>query len=175
MLMIRVSALTAVVVFFSLVATGCGPGKADVSGTVNLDGKPVHSGKIVFIPAQGVAVSGPVDNGKYSLKGVPSGEAVVTVDNIDVRKAVEQASKYSEPKGGTGAGAVPGGAGANMPPEAKAALEKQMQAMAEGAKRTKDLIANYRAIPEKYADPKATDLKFKVGSSATFDIDLKSK
>jgi len=164
----------ALVVFLALSVLGCGRGTATVSGTVTLDGKPLSAGKIVFIPKGAPAVAGEVKDGQYSVQGVPTGDATVTVDNKEVKQLVDQSRKISHgPVEGTLSGKVP--AGVNMTPEAKAALEKQQQASAEAMRREKELIANYRPIPDKYGDPNGSGLKFNVGSSSTFDVPLTSK
>jgi hypothetical protein len=54
---------------------GCGnkhANRGDVMGEVKLDGKPIEQGSILFTPidgAQGVAVGGPIHNGRYRLSG----------------------------------------------------------------------------------------------------------
>jgi hypothetical protein len=169
--------LPALIVFLFLPALGCGRGKSSVSGTVTLDGKPLYMGMIVFIPEGAPAVSGEIKEGQYSVTGVPNGEASVTVDNKQAEVLANQAKKQAQvsaaPPQGTLAGKTT--AGANMPPEAKAELEKQQQQMADAAKRNRDLAANFRPVPEKYADPKGSGLNFKVGSGSTYDISLTSK
>ncbi len=55
---------------------GCGGADGDripVQGTVTFDGQPVDGGSIAFLPensdAKAVKVGGPIENGKYELKG----------------------------------------------------------------------------------------------------------
>jgi hypothetical protein len=165
----------ALAVFLSLAALGCGRGKSSVSGAVTLDGKPLYTGTIVFIPQGAPAVSGEIKDGQYSVAGVPTGEATVTVDDKAAKMLVEQARKVSRrsPAEGTLSGKAP--PGANMSAEAKESLEKQQQQMAEAAKQNQELLANYRPVPEKYSDPNASGLKFNVGSASTFDVPLTSK
>jgi 2-methylaconitate cis-trans-isomerase PrpF len=160
--------------FVLLAAVGCGASTSDVSGNVTLDGTPLPAGTIVFIPAKGTAVSAEIKNGKYNALKVPEGEAKVTVDNNAVKVLVDQARKFSPPPGGTSAKVIP--KGVTMSPEAKAALEKQQQQSADAAKQSKELIAKYRPIPDKFKDPEKSGLKFTVGkSSGTYDVPLTSK
>lgn len=71
----------------AVLVTGCGGSKeATVEGTVTLDGNPITTGTIVFIPtAGGTQVYGAIeDSGDYELftgqeKGLQPGEYVATV------------------------------------------------------------------------------------------------
>jgi hypothetical protein len=166
--------VAALVVLLSLWVPGCAHPKSNVKGTVTLDGKPLYAGKIVFITKGAPAVSGEIKEGQYAVEGVPTGEAAVTVDNDEIKILVEQAKKVSRgPAEGTMAGKAP--PGAQMSPEAKAALEKQAQATAEAVKHNRELVANFQPVPDKYRDPNSSGLKFTVGSSSTFDVPLTSK
>jgi hypothetical protein len=64
-------------------AGGCGRSTATLSGTVAYRGRPVTSGEVVFLAADGRASAhapiGP--DGHYTVEGVPVGEARVAVDN----------------------------------------------------------------------------------------------
>lgn len=66
--MLRVSIIFAVV----LVAVGCGggPERAPVSGTVKLDGKPLTTATVIFVPqAGGPYAKGAIDpDGTYELQ-----------------------------------------------------------------------------------------------------------
>jgi hypothetical protein len=70
----------------ALLACGCGSKVATVSGTITLDGQPLTTGNVSFLPAQ----SGPVatgtirSNGGYTIetgtaKGLPPGDYIVMV------------------------------------------------------------------------------------------------
>jgi hypothetical protein len=159
-------------VFVAFQATGCGgPGKADVSGTVTLDGTPVHAGTIVFFPAQGSAISAEIKGGNYTALQVPRGEVKATVDNNDIKGMVRRQSPNALNSRGTG-GDMPEGSS----PEVKAAFEKRKQESAERAQRSKELIDNYRPIPEKYNDPDKSNLKFTVGRGPNlYDVPLTSQ
>ena len=64
-------------------AGGCGKSTATLSGTVTYRGRPVTSGEVVFLAADGRTVAhapiGP--DGYYTVQGVPPGQARVAVDN----------------------------------------------------------------------------------------------
>ncbi|MGL6096060.1 MAG: hypothetical protein ACRC7O_09725, partial [Fimbriiglobus sp.] len=64
-------------VLFSAVAlAGCGgpPPVTDVSGSVNLNGKPLAIGTVTLIPAPpGKPVTGPVVDGRFTVTGVTVG------------------------------------------------------------------------------------------------------
>lgn len=58
---------------------GCGGSReAEVSGTVNIDGKPLSEGEIIFEAADGSATpaAGPIREGKYSLRSLPGAKVV---------------------------------------------------------------------------------------------------
>ena len=81
----RAAALAAVAL--SLLAGGCGPGGGTVTGTVTLDGEPLHGGVVTFHPvAGGPTATGLVDQqGGYELKvggdqSIPPGEYFITVE-----------------------------------------------------------------------------------------------
>jgi hypothetical protein len=96
-------------------AGGCGRSTATLSGTVTYRGRPVTSGEVVFLAADGrAAAHAPIDpDGRYTVQGVPPGEARVAVDNAppswyatfsrlpatlandpEVREARAQAARY---------------------------------------------------------------------------------
>lgn len=63
---------------------GCGKGGGIVSGEVTIDGKPVDSGSIVFIPedGQGPSRGGKIADGKFLLQGgepIPPGKKTVKI------------------------------------------------------------------------------------------------
>jgi len=63
-------------------AAGCsGPPKAEVTGTVTLDGVPIENGSIQFYPvgATGQTVGAGIENGKYNLIS-SVGEMTVTIN-----------------------------------------------------------------------------------------------
>jgi len=86
----------AAIVTFAAV-TGCSGDKkhAVVAGTVSLDGAPVKSGLIRFVPADGRTASADasIEDGKYSAK-VPPGEKIV---QISASKVVGKKKVYETP------------------------------------------------------------------------------
>jgi len=80
----------------ALVAVGCDGSKfADVSGTVTVDGKPVETGSITFVPADGLSstAGGEIKDGKYSVK-VPVGMMKVSISSP---KAIGKKKLYATP------------------------------------------------------------------------------
>lgn len=65
-------------------ALGCSREPGAVSGEVTLNGKPLPGGVISFHSEVGnhEVINAPIKNGKYTVSGVPSGNAIVTVGNL---------------------------------------------------------------------------------------------
>lgn len=63
----------------ALVAAGCGPATATVSGSVSFNGEPVSKGSISLFPVDGKgAPSGcQIENGRYLISKVAPGEKIV--------------------------------------------------------------------------------------------------
>jgi hypothetical protein len=61
--------------------TGCGSGKATVSGRVTFNGEPVSRGSITLLPAggKGQPAGGNVENGGFSIREVEPGEKTVQI------------------------------------------------------------------------------------------------
>lgn len=59
--------------------TGCGDGRATVTGSVTFNGEPVSRGSIVLVPVDGKGRSagGDVENGRYTIRKVDPGEKTV--------------------------------------------------------------------------------------------------
>ncbi|WP_439622598.1 hypothetical protein [Gemmata sp.] len=64
-------------------ALGCSQEPGAVSGEVTIGGKPLPGGVISFHSEVGSSpvVNAPIKDGKYTVSGVPSGNAIVTVGN----------------------------------------------------------------------------------------------
>lgn len=68
-----------------------------LNGTVALDGEPIKQGTITFVPGEsehGSGGSGPIEDGKYQLKGVPKGTVGFTFS------ATEETGNMIEGPGG---------------------------------------------------------------------------
>jgi hypothetical protein len=62
---------------------GCGPGKGEVRGTVRYNGKPLPSGTVQFLGADGIPHAGTIQpDGTFAVQ-VPAGEAKVVVSSVD--------------------------------------------------------------------------------------------
>jgi hypothetical protein len=86
-----------------LAAAGCttSTGKGVVEGTVTLDGQPLKSGLICFMPANGKSATADttITDGRFSLE-VPIGEKYV---DIRAPKVIGQQKMYDTPNSPTGA------------------------------------------------------------------------
>jgi hypothetical protein len=63
-----------------LALAGCAANTGQVSGTVKVDGEPVETGSILFVPAdgKGSTAGGKIEKGQYSVK-VPLGSMKVAI------------------------------------------------------------------------------------------------
>jgi hypothetical protein len=175
---LRLRPFVVVAVVLALVlpfASGCGSRKAKVSGSVTLDGKGLPKGSIVFHPSKGPTVSAEITDGQYTVTGVPPGEVKVTVDTSYLKQEAE-ALGMGRQNMSMSMGRMRPGAGGNLPPEAKAALDREKQTAEESAQKAKELQAQYRHIPDKYTkeDSSGLSLQAKSGSNS-FDVSLSSR
>jgi hypothetical protein len=85
-------------------ALGCSQEPGAVSGEVTIGGKPLPGGVISFHSEVGKheVINAPIKDGKYTVSGVPSGNAIVTVGNL-------------RPPPGAASSAAPAGDGAAAP------------------------------------------------------------
>ena len=75
---------TSLVLLATLFATGCGSKIAAVKGKIAYRTKPVQSGQITFINAQGSSASGTINSdGSYLVTNVPRGPVMVTVKCVE--------------------------------------------------------------------------------------------
>src|SRR5438132_11459228 len=56
----------------------------DVTGAVTLAGKPLPAGWITFHGKGGRSAAATIDEGKYALKGAPTGQVRVTIDTAGI-------------------------------------------------------------------------------------------
>jgi hypothetical protein len=78
--------LTILIVGVALTLPGCG-GTGEVSGVVKLKGQPLPTGTITFFDEAGKTWSGTINEGAYTVKGIPTGTAkvvVITPQNIQM-------------------------------------------------------------------------------------------
>ena len=63
-----------------VLAAGCGPGKGDVSGTVQYQGRPLPGGTITFFDQKHRVTASPIgSDGRYAVAGVTAGPVKITV------------------------------------------------------------------------------------------------
>lgn len=95
------------VVLFCIALFGCGDGgpqRAEVAGTVKLDGQPIKEGAIQFIPVEGT--TGPsagdaIKDGKFHLPRAQG--AVVGKNKIELRAFKKTGRQVADPTGPPGA------------------------------------------------------------------------
>jgi hypothetical protein len=169
-------------------ALGCGGGsKGTVSGEVSLDGKPLPAGNVIFTPANGPAVAGPIKDGKYTAEGVPTGDVRVSLDLAQLRMLVGPGGGTRKVRRTVNTG-IPGGAGKStnvkpggalpqgMPEEARKQMAAAQQAAATARKAAEEAGPIMQAMPPKYEDPTQSGLTTKVSTgSNTYDLKLTSK
>ena len=129
------------------VMVGCHSNTAEVSGKVTYQNKPVNTGMIMFLikghskPFYATIEKG----GTYSIKGIPIGDAIVTVSSSNPHAH-------------------------NRNKERKALLGK---ALPRKVQQTSQAIDNWFPIPEKYNDVNASGLTVTIETGVnTFDIPL---
>lgn len=91
---------------FLLLAHGCGTsdtGHGTISGQVNLDGKPIEQGSILFTPidgTKGVVAGGQIQNGQYRFAGV-NGPAI-GVNRVEIQAMRKNGKMIPKPMGAPG-------------------------------------------------------------------------
>lgn len=141
---------------FAVLAAGCGPGTGTVTGKVSYKSKPVVTGTVTAIAADGVARPGQIGpDGTYSIPAVPSGEVTFLVASPNPNTGPRESTSGGKGKrrGGDSdlASPAPGG------PEPAPALPK-------GA---------WMPLPDDYADPTKSSLKRTVKGDTVVELDLK--
>jgi hypothetical protein len=100
------SVAIALLALITVAAAGCGDGRAKrvpVSGVVKIDGVPVTTGFITFVPTEGRSASGDIDaQGRFTLSSYEPGDGVlIGTHNVEVmaREAVSETSaRWHAPK-----------------------------------------------------------------------------
>jgi len=82
-----------------LLAVGCGGGVGTVSGEVKINGQPAPQGTISFVGQESVkkGASGPIENGKYTVTGIPVGKVRIVLQNLAPPPMVDDKDK-AKPK-----------------------------------------------------------------------------
>jgi hypothetical protein len=137
----------------ALTATGCGASYGDVTGKVTYKNKPLTSGSVQLMASDGSHTATIEEDGTYTIKNVPVGEAKVAVSARDEAKAREFGKAITGKGGARGAGADKRPTGVRQPYE---------------------VPKNLSLIPEKYGDFDQSNLRVNVErGGTTFNIDLK--
>jgi hypothetical protein len=134
----------------SAFVVGCSKAPGDLSGTVTYKGKSVVTGTVTAYDSDKRPYQGAIEQGQYTIKGIPAGPVTLIVVSQDPAAASQMPG--GRPAGPGREGGREGGRGAPATP-----------------------IAGWFAIPKKYEDINTTDLKTEVksGPNNTFNIELK--
>jgi hypothetical protein len=131
---LRPWALAGVLLVGLATLSGCGWRSGTVSGRVTYQGQPLPGGRIYFVTARGERHGVDLrEDGTYSLRGVPSGDLRVGVDNTSLYR-IEQLR----------AGQAPG-----MPAQVAEQMLSKLPASP----------GRYVPIPAHYSDPAASGLR----------------
>ena len=118
---------------------------------------------IVFIPEKGEPVTVEVVDGKYTVAGVPAGNATITVETKSKKEEIPQLEKMikSPP--------TPPEGGPKPPPQAQ---EQMIAGLKSRLEKLKKLIE----VPAVYADPKTSGLSYTVQvGKQEHDVQLQKK
>jgi hypothetical protein len=78
--------LKSLALFTALLAalSGCGQSNSSIHGKVTYEGAPIQRGQITFAPPgrQGVALSRPIEAGRYTIDNVPPGKKIVMITSV---------------------------------------------------------------------------------------------
>jgi len=132
-----------------LLLAGCS-GKADVTGKVTHQGKPVLFGTVILQGPDGIPMTGMIQSdGTYVVQGVASGNVLIGVVSRDPGVLAGNKGRRRVDKGDANGGS----------------LESTVAPIIERSK--------WFAIPQKYEDPVKSGLQAKIGSgSVSYDINL---
>ncbi|MBX9681197.1 MAG: carboxypeptidase-like regulatory domain-containing protein [Gemmataceae bacterium] len=122
-----------------LTLAGC-EGRGDIQGQVTLGDKIVRVATVTVWPKDGIPRAAVVDQeGKFAVKDVPAGDAIITVTSPDPKMT----------------GVVPKAANPNEAPRGE---EKKQPNAAD--------VKNWMPLPSRYSDVKTSDLKLVVKSGS---------
>lgn len=125
--------------FFTL--SGCSGGKAKVKGTVFFNKKPLPGGQITFHGSKTTVMADIEPDGSYLIQNAPLGDVTITVKTMPFTEMMKRGGRLAPPKE----------IGQTKPPEGSG--------LDSGAKTPQ---GKYVRIPEKYAEPGKSGLKFTV-------------
>jgi hypothetical protein len=66
-----------------LVLTGCGPSRGEVTGKVTYKNEAIKQGSVQLQAADGSLHAGEIKDGTYTVKGVPTGKALISISIVD--------------------------------------------------------------------------------------------
>lgn len=159
----------------SLFLIGCG-GKSEVTvtGEVTIDGNPLPAGRITFYPVEeGVrGASANIENGKYTIKKLSEGEMRVAVATGYIKESAQRLMQTRTQVDPMLSRVKPG----QMSPEMRKEYEQHQKSPEQRMKEAKELMAKFREIPGKYANPNRSNLTTTVSSDPhTYNVQLTSK
>jgi hypothetical protein len=133
-----------------LMLAGCGPGKADVTGKVIYQGKPVLFGTVILQGPDGIPMTGMIQtDGTYIVQGVTSGNVLIGVVSRDPGVLAGSKGRKRVDKGDANGGS----------------LESTVAPIIERSK--------WFPLPLKYENPTESGLTAKIGrGSVGYDINL---
>lgn len=137
-------------------AAGCGGlQRGDVSGIISMNGKPVVSGTVTFIGADGNTKTATItESGAYKVQGVVTGTATIVIDSPKPNVTPTSPSGRSDGRGrDSGRGVDP-----NLPADAP-----RVERPRDNPNAVSDEVAKkWFPIPPQYSDNTKTTLKFDV-------------
>jgi len=152
-----------------LVLSGCSGGKgkkANVTGTVTYNNKPLPRGKITFVPSgKGTPVTGVIEDGKFDVKGAPVGECKVLIDTRYLLQSRERLQTLERQFNLAQTMVAKGQANAEM----KAELEKNKDEIKE----LREEVSKYVQIPDTYLEKEKTPLSMDVQGGELSPIEIK--
>jgi hypothetical protein len=130
------------------------PGR--VFGKVTYAGKIVPVGIITFHPEKGIAVLAEIENGSYTVDGVPPGAVAVTVSTFFQRQSYKTLQQQRQSPGVQ----MPFRMGGKDQP--KGGELKGMDVIKERSEKEWQKLKDMIDVPNKYADPKTSGLTFTI-------------
>ncbi len=155
-------------------SSGCGgAATAEISGTVKRDGEPLPAGRISFT-VDGKGASGQIVNGAYTVKGVPIGQAKVSVTTNYIKRDAESTIKGIQNDPSARMRTPP--PGAKLTPEQRQMFQKQSQEAMAAMKKAQEALKTYRPISARFMDPEKSGLTYEVKKGDnTFDVTVSAK